>query len=139
MDLATIQVDFSAAHVVAGADGAEARIHGHDWQAHIEVPLDKYGEAQLAINRWVDDNWAHRVLVWEKDQGMLALLAAARMYPAANQLLQASVVWVPFNPTPEAMVQHLRGVVAGLISSVVPRAWLVWGSDGQHEAIARDG
>ena len=55
-------------------------------------------KSRLAL--WVEDNWDHRFLVWEKDPLSYKL-----------QEIDFSVVVLTFNPTAEAMAEYLVNVI----------------------------
>lgn len=112
MITATRYHDFSCGHRVVGHEGQCALLHGHNYRVHFTVAapaLDAVGRVldfsvikDLAI--WIEVNWDHRFLAWEKDD---ALRAAAGIV----NIIHDSVVWVPFNPTAENIGAHLLTVV----------------------------
>lgn len=68
--------------------------------------LDKVGRVidfsviKSLLCMWLEDNWDHRFLVWEEDPLAFSL-----------RRMDATVVAVPFNPTAEALAQHLVEVI----------------------------
>jgi 6-pyruvoyltetrahydropterin/6-carboxytetrahydropterin synthase len=104
--------DFSAGHRVHGHESKCSNLHGHNYrvtftcQAH---KLDSVGRVidfsviKTELCDWLEDNWDHNFLLWEKDDSVIA------------QLLNCShgffgVIRVPFNPTAENMASHLLQV-----------------------------
>lgn len=117
--------DFCAGHRVHGHESKCAHLHGHNYRVHftIEGETDTFYDVDLgeiesykrsggtdAIGRvmdfsviksklceWLEENWDHKFLVWEKD-------------PICSYLTDIDpegTVWVPFNPTAENMAEYL--------------------------------
>lgn len=102
--------DFSAGHRVVGHEGKCRHLHGHNYRVHFTCSgegLDSvgrvidFGVIKTTLCQWLEDNWDHRMVIWQNDP-MLADLTA----------IDSSVAVVPFNPTAEAMAQYLVEVVA---------------------------
>jgi 6-pyruvoyltetrahydropterin/6-carboxytetrahydropterin synthase len=103
--------DFSYGHRVYQHESKCAHLHGHNGRVHFtigpEVGLDSVGRVmdfsviKSLLCMWLEDNWDHKFLIWEKD-------------PWAEQLaaVDPTVVIVTFNPTAENLAQHLVEVVA---------------------------
>ena len=103
---ATRYHDFSTGHRVYGHESKCAHLHGHNYRIHLTVEsneLDSIGRVMdfSAIKEhlcyWLEDNWDHKFLVWDKD-------------PFANELKKLDpegTVVVKFNPTAENMGQYL--------------------------------
>lgn len=102
---ATRYHDICAGHRVFGHESKCAHIHGHGYRIHFEIrgALDQLGrildfsvmKAKLCM--WLEENWDHRMLVWDQD-------------PIAHFLYQADptgLVPLPFNPTAENMAHYL--------------------------------
>lgn len=115
--------DISCGHRVHGHESKCAHFHGHNYRFHFECeqidqkdPLEAVTERERKLDNigrvidfsvikselcmWLEDNWDHRFLIWEKD-------------PAAGHLVQLddTVVVVPFNPTAENMAAYMVHVV----------------------------
>lgn len=122
--------DISCGHRVYGHESKCAHLHGHNYRIHfkcvpgkveapqlqedwmIEAPLVNSGLDSVGrvidfsvikekLCMWVENNWDHKMLIWEKD-------------PAAFELCDIDpdgVVLVSFNPTAENMAQYLVDVV----------------------------
>lgn len=103
--------DISCGHRVVGHEGKCRFLHGHNYRIHFEVAantLDHVGRVldfsviKEKLCMWLEDNYDHKFLIWEKDP-MLEDLKA---------ITQESLVVVPFNPTAENIAMHLVEVVA---------------------------
>ena len=66
---------------------------------------------------WLEDNWDHRFLAWEKDPMMKGILRTLNdAYDTGNgvnelYMFKSSLVWMSFNPTAENMAEHLVTVI----------------------------
>jgi len=96
--------DISCGHRVAGHESKCKHLHGHNYRVHFTCAagLDSLGRVidfsviKTKLCMWIEDNWDHRLILWEQD-------------PLAGALrrLDDSVVLVPFNPTAENMAGYL--------------------------------
>jgi 6-pyruvoyltetrahydropterin/6-carboxytetrahydropterin synthase len=59
-----------------------------------------FGIVKLLLCSWLEDEWDHRMLLWESDADLTEL-----------QRLDKTVVALPFNPTAENLAAHLLNVV----------------------------
>lgn len=110
--------DISCGHRVHGHGGKCQFLHGHNYRVHFTCvsrrPFDPGGSDLDRVGRvidfsviketlcqWLEDQWDHRFLIWEKD-------------PLAHALINMdpSVVILPFNPTAENMAEYLVTCVA---------------------------
>lgn len=115
--------DISVGHRVVGHESKCRHLHGHNYRIHFEVApedgLDQlgrvldFGVVKEKLCVWVEENWDHKFLAWEED-----LLLKAIYYEMPGraefkdvQMLQESVVFVPFNPTAENMAEHLVEII----------------------------
>ena len=115
--------DISSGHRVVGHEGKCALLHGHNYRFHFTAiaveGLDEVGRVvdfsvlKSTICQWLEDNWDHRFLAWEKDQVMLSLRSCAN--EQSDEILMRSIVWLPFNPTAENLADHIRLVVSPLV------------------------
>lgn len=103
--------DISCGHRVYGHEGKCAHLHGHNYRIHFEVEavvLDSIGRVldfsviKSKLCMWLEDNYDHKMLIWEKDPMLESLL----------QLDPNGIVIVTFNPTAENIAKHLVDVVA---------------------------
>ena len=105
--------DFSYGHTVHEHESKCADLHGHNGRVifHCEAnTLDSVGRVidfsviKSTLCQWLEDNWDHRFLVYEKD-------------PRAEPLkaIDPTVVIVPFNPTAENMGLYLLNEVGPVL------------------------
>lgn len=105
--------EFCAGHRVHGHESKCAHLHGHNYtvqfscESETELPLDAIGRVidfsviKERLCNWLENNWDHKFLVWERD-------------PLGAYLLEIDaqgVVRVPFNPTAENMAIYLVTVI----------------------------
>ena len=106
--IATRYHDISCGHLISGHSGKCKNIHGHNYRIHFHcaggvnndgVVID-FGDINTYLCWWLEDNWDHRFLVWDKD-------------PKYDDLkkIDDTVRGVSFNPTAENMAQYLLNVV----------------------------
>ena len=65
-----VYTEFSAAHTLAGYDGACQRMHGHNWKVETQITSDKLDDVGMAIDfhdmksaaRQIGDELDHRYL-----------------------------------------------------------------------------
>lgn len=102
--------DISCGHRVYGHESKCQYLHGHNYRITFfcepMVGLDQVGRVidfsiiKSLLCMWVENVWDHHFLVWEQDPLVTSL-----------QMLDETVVAVPFNPTAENMALHLLNVV----------------------------
>ncbi len=104
--------EICAAHRLFGHQGSCGRIHGHNYVLEVEVErcsggtdettgmVMDFSEIRERLCSWLDRNWDHRLLLWDRDP--LASLAGL-----IEEHAPGSVLAVPFNPTAENMARHL--------------------------------
>jgi 6-pyruvoyltetrahydropterin/6-carboxytetrahydropterin synthase len=107
---ATRYHDICAGHRVFGHESKCAHLHGHNYRFHftVEGELDAVGrvmdfsviKSHLAM--WLEDNWDHKFLIWEKDD----------MAATLKQLDPVGVLLVPFNPTAENIAEFFVEEIA---------------------------
>lgn len=127
MIIASRYHDFSCGHRVVGHESKCAYLHGHNYRVHFHVaPLDMLDSVGRVLDfsaikdrlcEWLEENWDHKFLAWDHDPLIIPL--AARAYRTEEsgeidsvcQMLQESLVLVPFNPTAENMAEYLLHVI----------------------------
>ena len=118
--------DFSYGHRVVGHENKCRHLHGHNGRVHFHCQaqlgvksLDKigrvidFGEIKSKLCMWVENNWDHKFLAWEKDPVLLSVVTALDETHRNDSLeiAEGSIVWTPFNPTAENMAEYLVTVV----------------------------
>lgn len=97
--------EIDSGHRVCGHEGKCAHIHGHRYGYAFTCEADSldaigrvidFGVIKSRLCQWLEDNWDHRLLLWEGDPWL-----------AAIREIDASVVAVPFNPTAENLALHM--------------------------------
>lgn len=107
--------DFCAGHRVVGHESKCKNLHGHNYRVHFTIAsndeLDSVGRVidfsviKSTLCQWLEDNWDHKMLLWEKDPIIFA-----------NYEGKISIVRLPFNPTAENMAQYLvLNIAPGLL------------------------
>jgi 6-pyruvoyltetrahydropterin/6-carboxytetrahydropterin synthase len=117
--------DISTGHRVVGHENKCRHLHGHNYRIHFVcaarvdcTPLDSvgrvidFGVIKEKLCMWVENNWDHKFLAWEKDLLICGMVVAAgdRDLDLRDEFVE-SIVFVPFNPTAENMAEHLARVV----------------------------
>lgn len=100
--------DISCGHRVHNHESKCAHLHGHNYRVHFHCQgaLDSvgrvidFGDIKSRLCMWLEDEWDHKMLIWEKDPMLPALV-----------ILDPTVVAVPFNPTAENIAQYLVEVI----------------------------
>lgn len=96
-------------HRVVGHEGKCRNLHGHAYVFHFTCEADRldalgrvvdFGVIKSVLCQWLEDNWDHRMLIWDQDPWLANLRA-----------IDDSIVPVPFNPTAENMAAHMVRVV----------------------------
>lgn len=118
--------DISCGHRVHGHESKCKHLHGHNYRVHFNCraisgtqPTDDIGrvidfsDIKTRLCMWLEDNWDHKFLAWERDLVMLAIVTALDESHRNNSLeiVEGSIVWLPFNPTAENMAQYLVNVI----------------------------
>ncbi|MCR4773652.1 MAG: 6-carboxytetrahydropterin synthase [Prevotella sp.] len=103
--------DISCGHRVVGHENKCSHLHGHNYRIHFSVmaeQLDNVGRVmdfsiiKSTLCQWLEDNFDHKFLMWEKDPYLATLKA----------LSPESMVVVSFNPTSENIGAYLLNEVA---------------------------
>ena len=112
----TRRLTFCAGHRVLGHENKCANVHGHNYIVHVEAEADAldalgrvvdFGMMKETIGGWLDSEWDHAFLIWERDT---ELIAALQRIPGGTHLAVVS-----FNPTAENIANHLLLHVAPVL------------------------
>lgn len=139
--------DFSAGHRVAGHENKCAALHGHNYRVFADVvpkrasKLDSVGRVLdfagiKEIGEWLEREWDHKFLYWEKDDVMCSFLKTLRDEFHGVKQHEDSDLWhaaysfvsLSFNPTAENIAVHLGTHVAPMMlpADVFCREVVVW-------------
>lgn len=77
---------------------------------HLGRVID-FNVVKARLCQWLEDNWDHKFLCWEKDTTMQLLQRSMVAHGPDTAKLTPGLVWVPFNPTAEHMAQYLVEVI----------------------------
>lgn len=111
--------DISCGHRVHGHEGKCALLHGHNYRIFFTCTADTldgigrvidFSVIKARLCQWLEAEWDHRFLAWVDDPLLMGMHDTLPPGPARDTF-DASVVWVPFNPTAENMAEHLLRVV----------------------------
>lgn len=61
-----------------------------------------FGVIKERLTDWVDENWDHNTILWEKDRELGEVI---------SKQISQKIFYLPTNPTAENMAQYLREVV----------------------------
>jgi 6-pyruvoyltetrahydropterin/6-carboxytetrahydropterin synthase len=120
MIVARREHEFSYGHRVVGHEGKCKQLHGHNAKVTFVVSandLDSVGRVidfsviKSTLCQWLEDNWDHKLLMWEKDPMTHALERMTHTYYKEDEMGNIGLVIVPFNPTAENMALYLLTVV----------------------------
>jgi 6-pyruvoyltetrahydropterin/6-carboxytetrahydropterin synthase len=102
--------EIDCGHRVVNHESKCKHLHGHRYRFTFTLTapsLDDIGRVidfsvvKFLLCQWLEDNWDHRMLLWEHDPQLANL----------RRLEPASIVAVPFNPTAENLADYLLRVV----------------------------
>lgn len=107
----TRRIEFDAAHRVQGHEGKCRNLHGHRYS--IEATFDAtrldalgrvvdFGVIKTLLGQWIDDNWDHTTILFEKDAALGKAIVAET---------GQAIFYLPSNPTAENMAEYLLHTV----------------------------
>lgn len=103
----TRKIEFDAAHRVLEHESKCKNLHGHRYaiEASFEADaLDRlgrvvdFGVIKEVLGAWVDENWDHTTILFEKD---------AELGKAISAVTGQKIFYLPCNPTAENMAAYL--------------------------------
>jgi 6-pyruvoyltetrahydropterin/6-carboxytetrahydropterin synthase len=106
----TRRIEFDAAHRVLGHSGKCKDLHGHRYVVEATFAAKQlddlgmivdFGIIKEVLGKWIDDNWDHNVVLWEKDQELGKAIA---------KITKQEIFYLPTNPTAENMTEYLMNV-----------------------------
>lgn len=105
------RIKFCAGHRLYEHGGKCEHFHGHNYVADIFVTSDQvdsvgrvldFSDLKARTKGWIDENWDHSFLVYEKDTNAIEALEAVK----PSRLFK-----LPYNPTAENMATYLLEVM----------------------------
>lgn len=135
--------EICAGHRVVGHESKCRHLHGHNYKFHFKVapkvPYKVMDEAEFAalkqlddvgrvidfsvvkttLCQWLEDNWDHKFLHWEKDVLIEGLKSVVGLADDCGEFISAkeqinfldSMVALPFNPTAENLAAYMVNVI----------------------------
>jgi 6-pyruvoyltetrahydropterin/6-carboxytetrahydropterin synthase len=113
----TRKLHFDAAHRIVNHESKCRFMHGHRYVVEatfVSEGLDllgrvvDFGVIKEKLGNWIDDNWDHNTILWDKDNKLGDLIASQ-----TNQ----RVFYLPYNPTAENLANYLLTNVCPVIFS----------------------
>lgn len=108
---ATRRLHFDAAHRVMEHESKCKHLHGHRYELEVTFAASQldslgriidFGVIREVLGGWIDDNWDHNTILWEKDQAL---------GHSITQITGREVFYLPSNPTAENLAAYLMQVV----------------------------
>lgn len=129
--------EICAGHRVVGHESKCRHLHGHNYKFHFKVApkkgsqeinsilLDDVGRVidfsvvKTTLCQWLEDNWDHKFLHWEKDVLIEGLKSVVGFADDCGEFISAkeqinfldSMVALPFNPTAENLAAYMVEVI----------------------------
>lgn len=120
--------DISCGHRVVGHEGKCRHLHGHNYRIHFTCQADNetspvddigrvmdFGEIKSRLCMWLEDNWDHKFLAWDRDPLFEALEIDSGAPDSKERRVYfdfvESIVFVPFNPTAENIAEYILKTV----------------------------
>jgi 6-pyruvoyltetrahydropterin/6-carboxytetrahydropterin synthase len=103
----TRRIEFDAAHRVMEHESKCKHLHGHryvveaSFTARALDPLGRvidFGVIKERLGAWVDANWDHTTILWERDKALGESIAGHT---------KQAIFYLPYNPTAENMAVYL--------------------------------
>ncbi|MDQ0376509.1 6-pyruvoyl trahydropterin synthase family protein [Amycolatopsis thermophila] len=116
----SIRVRFEAGHRLPQLPGKCHNLHGHSWQGWITVAgtmndqdvVVDFGELKAALQRWVDQNLDHGMLLGAEDEWAARLVdGGLKVFRFGEHRLARDLSW----PTVEAVAELLSRVAAEIV------------------------
>jgi 6-pyruvoyltetrahydropterin/6-carboxytetrahydropterin synthase len=107
----TRRLEFDAAHRVMQHEGKCRNLHGHRYAVEVTVTAPElddlgrvvdFGVIKERLGQWVDREWDHQTILWEKDAALGKAIAAET---------GQAIAWLPMNPTVENLAKYLLETV----------------------------
>ncbi|QDT05600.1 6-carboxy-5,6,7,8-tetrahydropterin synthase [Rubripirellula lacrimiformis] len=132
---------FCAGHRLVGHEGKCQNLHGHNYVVEVYVTgqeqdavgriLD-FKKLKQSINGWLDKNWDHTFILWDKDENGLAAIRSSQPH---------RIYELDCNPTAENMAIHFLEVVCPEVladSGAVAFKVRLWESEETCAEVSKD-
>jgi 6-pyruvoyltetrahydropterin/6-carboxytetrahydropterin synthase len=105
-------------HRVYNHEGKCNNLHGHSYVFHLKCQsseLDSLGRVidfsviKELICKWLDDNWDHKLILWDQDPWLPAL-----------REIDPNIVTIPYNPTAENLAKFLVETIGPKLFAKLP-------------------
>jgi 6-pyruvoyltetrahydropterin/6-carboxytetrahydropterin synthase len=110
--------EIQCGHRVCDHEGKCKNLHGHSYIFHLKCisnELDSLGRVidfsviKELICTWLDNNWDHRLILWEEDPWLQTLIQ-----------IDSSIVTIPYNPTAENLAKYLIEMIGPKLFANLP-------------------
>ena len=107
----TRRIEFDAAHRLREHEGNCKNLHGHHYIIEASFGGDTldsvgrvidFGVIKKRLGAWIDTNWDHNTILWEKDRPLGDSIAAET---------KQNIFYLPSNPSAENMALYLLNEV----------------------------
>jgi 6-pyruvoyltetrahydropterin/6-carboxytetrahydropterin synthase len=107
MIICTRKIEFDAAHRVMEHESKCKNLHGHRYAIEASFQAEKldelgrvvdFGVIREVLGAWVDKNWDHTTILYEKDRALGENIAS---------ITGQKIFYLPTNPTAENMAEYL--------------------------------
>lgn len=98
--------DISCGHRIYGHEGKCSNLHGHNYRIHFHCEASElddigrvvdFGAIKLYLCGWLEENWDHKFIMWDRDP----------LASALSEIAPESISITKFNPTAENMAKFL--------------------------------
>lgn len=126
------RITFCAGHRLQGHGGKCEHFHGHNYVVEFHITgaeVDEVGRLidfailKTLFKGWIDDNWDHGFVLWDKDANGRA---------AMEIVTPKKLYLLPYNPTAENMARYLLDEICPkLLKGQTVKCWKVvlWETD----------
>jgi len=133
------RITFCAGHRLLGHEGKCQNLHGHNYVAEFHVTGQEQDEVGRILDfkllkdkckGWLDDNWDHAFVLWDKDENALA---------AVRSCTPHRIFELPYNPTAENMAKYLLEVACPIIlegTGATAHKIVVWESEESYAEVS---
>ncbi len=112
----TRRIEFDAAHRLINHESKCRFLHGHRYVVQATFVADEgldvigrvvdFGVIKAKLGGWIDSNWDHNTILWEKDKEL-----GASIEGFTNQ----KIYYLPTNPTAENIASYLLEKICPLL------------------------